>query len=65
MDDDNTQPDELLTPLEVARTLGVTPKTVSRWASAGAFPCVRTRGGHRRFRLDDVERALAAKRYEN
>jgi excisionase family DNA binding protein len=40
---------------EAAALLQVTSQTVIRWADAGALPCGRTPGGHRRFREDDVE----------
>ncbi|HVL05590.1 MAG TPA: helix-turn-helix domain-containing protein [Acidimicrobiales bacterium] len=43
-----------LTPGQVARMLGVSAKTVYRWATAGRIPCVVTLGGHRRFRRDDI-----------
>lgn len=43
-----------LTPGQVARMLGVSVKTVYRWATAGRIPCVVTLGGHRRFRPDDI-----------
>lgn len=45
----------LLTPGQVARLLHVSPKTISRWAARGEIPCVITLGGHRRFRVRDVE----------
>jgi excisionase family DNA binding protein len=35
---------------EVAATLQVSPKTVSRWAKEGKLPFLRTLGGHRRYR---------------
>ncbi len=38
-----------LTPGQAAGMLGVSPKTVSRWADAGLLPCIVTLGGHRRF----------------
>ncbi len=47
-----------LTPGQVARMLGVSPKTVNRWANDGRIPCALTLGGHRRFRAD-VIRAVA------
>jgi excisionase family DNA binding protein len=34
---------------EVADLLGVSPKTVARWAKEGRLPFVRTLGGHRRY----------------
>lgn len=42
--------DKLLPPGEVAKRLGVSTKTLGRWASDGKIPSVRTLGGHRRFR---------------
>ena len=39
--------------------LGVSPKTVNRWATDGRIPCAVTLGGHRRFRVD-VIRSVAA-----
>ena len=48
-----------LTPGQVARILGVSPKTVNRWANDGRIPCAVTLGGHRRFRAD-VIRGVAA-----
>lgn len=48
-----------LTPGQVARMLGVSPKTVNRWANDERIPCATTLGGHRRFRAD-VIRAVAA-----
>lgn len=46
--------DRLLSPGEVARLFGVDPKTVTRWATRGALPSIRTLGGHRRFRESEV-----------
>lgn len=34
---------------QAAAILGVSPKTVSRWADMGHLPCIVTLGGHRRF----------------
>ena len=48
-----------LTPGQAARMLGVSPKTVNRWATDGRIPCAMTLGGHRRFRAD-VIRSVAA-----
>jgi excisionase family DNA binding protein len=41
--------DVYLRTAEVARMLHVSPKTITRWASEGKLPSVRTLGGHRRF----------------
>jgi excisionase family DNA binding protein len=51
--------DALLTPAEVARMFRVDPKTVSRWAKTGRLTSVRTLGGHRRFRADEVRSLLS------
>lgn len=44
----------LLTPSEVAELWRVNPKTVTNWAATGRIGCVRTLGGHRRFREAEV-----------
>ena len=50
-----TNPDRsLLTPGEVARLFRVDPKTVTRWAMEGKLTCIRTLGGHRRFKAQEV-----------
>lgn len=55
------QPAErLLTPGEVAALFRVDPKTVTRWASAGRIGSIRTPGGHRRFREEEVHALLAS-----
>ena len=51
---------DLLTPAEVAVLFRVNTKTVTRWARAGKLATVRTLGGHRRFRRDDVVAQLRA-----
>ena len=50
--------DELMSPADVAAVFGVDPKTVTRWAKAGKLACIRTPGGHRRFKRADVEALL-------
>jgi excisionase family DNA binding protein len=52
------QPEELLTPSEVAAMFRVNPKTVTRWARSGKISAIRTLGGHRRFRASEVRRLL-------
>lgn len=51
--------DVLLTPAEVAALFRVDPKTVTRWAVAGKLTSLRTLGGHRRYRADEVHSLLA------
>jgi excisionase family DNA binding protein len=55
------QPDELITPQEVARSFGVAVKTVTRWAQRGILPSVVTPGGHHRFWRSDVDELLYSK----
>jgi len=50
----------LMTPAEVAALFRVDPKTVTRWADAGKMTAVRTLGGHRRYRRDEVQNLLVA-----
>lgn len=38
-----------------ARRLGVSPDTIRRWTDSGFLPCIRTAGGHRRMRREDVD----------
>ena len=49
---------ELLTPAEVAALFRVDATTVTRWAKAGKLVTIRTLGGHRRYRADEVRRLL-------
>ena len=44
----------LLRPSEVAEMFRVDPKTVTRWANDGKLSAIRTLGGHRRFREEEV-----------
>ena len=53
-----TRDDSLLTPAEVAALFRVDPKTVTRWAKAGKLSSIRTLGGHRRYRAEEVRRFL-------
>lgn len=52
------EPEQLLTPAEVAAMFRVNPKTVTRWARAGKISAIRTLGGHRRFRASEVQKFL-------
>ena len=54
----NPQPEQLLTPSEVAAMFRVNPKTVTRWARAGKISAIRTLGGHRRFRASEIRKYL-------
>ena len=45
-----------LTAAQVAERLGVSAKTVSRWAKAGRLAHQRTLGGHRRYDPGQIDR---------
>lgn len=53
-----------LTRAEVARLLGVSPNTVSRWAREGRLTCQMTLGGHRRFDSRVIEQLRSRLRGE-
>lgn len=50
---------------EAAEKLGVHPATLRAWADKGDIPFQRTAGGHRRFRVADVEAKLGTVRRKN
>ena len=52
------EPEQLLTPSEVAAMFRVNPKTVTRWARAGKISAIRTLGGHRRFKASEIRKFL-------
>jgi len=52
----NKRRSNVLTPQQVAELLMVSPVTVRQWAQKGELKALITPGGHRRFRLGDVER---------
>jgi len=45
-----------LTRGDVARLMGVSPNTVTRWARQRKLPCQITLGGHHRFDPEVIER---------
>ena len=45
---------KLMTTKEAAAQLGVGTTTIKRWSDEGVLPCVKTAGGHRRYRQADV-----------
>lgn len=52
-------PEKMLTPQQVADIFAVDPKTVTRWAQAGKLPCIKTLGGHRRFKQSVIDALIA------
>jgi excisionase family DNA binding protein len=57
-----SDPDDLLTTTEAGEILGVSGKTVSRYADLGTLPVLTLPSGHRRFRRSDIDDLLAAGR---
>ncbi len=51
-----------LTLSSAASLLGVHPSTLRLWADQGEVASARTAGGHRRFRRNDIESFVAARR---
>ncbi|CAN5524949.1 HTH-type transcriptional repressor CarH [soil metagenome] len=49
---------DIISTRAVAEVLGVSEATVKRWSDAGTLRCFRTPGGHRKFRLRDVNAFL-------
>ena len=46
--------DDLLTPKQATKLLGVTIQTLVNWERAGTLVSIRTKGGHRRYRRADI-----------
>jgi excisionase family DNA binding protein len=50
--------EKLLTTAEACKQLGVTRWTLNKWEEAGELESIRTKGGHRRYRLSDINRLM-------
>jgi len=47
-----------MTPIQAARRLAVSSETLRRWGIEGRLSEIKTAGGHRRYRSDEVERLM-------
>jgi excisionase family DNA binding protein len=54
-----TDPNDLLTPSDAARVLGLSPDSVRVLSDSGRLPALRTVSGRRLFRRGDVDRLAA------
>lgn len=50
--------DRLLTLKETGKLLNVSKQTLQRWDNNGKLIAIRTEGGHRRYKLSDIEKIL-------
>lgn len=46
---------KILTPMQVAELLGVSPITVRNWSQKNLLASLTTPGGHRRYRFEDIK----------
>lgn len=49
--------DRFYSTADLARVCGVSISTIKRWTDSGILRCVRTPGGHRKYRVQDVAEA--------
>ena len=54
---------ELLSPKQVATSIGVSESSLKRWCDQGVITTERTPGGHRRIRIGEVMRFLRAQQH--
>lgn len=50
--------DRLLTLKETGKLLNVSKQTLQRWDNSGKLIAIRTEGGHRRYKLSDIENIM-------
>lgn len=49
---------KLLSPQQAAKMLNVTITTLRNWDVAGKIKAIRTLGGHRRYKLQDIKKIV-------
>jgi excisionase family DNA binding protein len=64
MSETTTSPNDLMTPSDAARVLGLSADSVRVLSDSGRLPAMRTVSGRRLFRRGDVDR-LAAERAQH
>ena len=50
--------EELVSPKQAAKMLGVCTDTLRNWTKDGKIKCVKTAGGHRRYKLSEINKLL-------
>jgi len=50
--------DTLVSITKAAKFLGVCAETLRVWDNEGKLKAVRTKGGHRRYKLSDIEKMM-------
>lgn len=50
--------EELVSPRQAAKMLGVCIVTLRNWEKDGKIQCVKTLGNHRRFLLSEIQKLL-------
>jgi excisionase family DNA binding protein len=58
-------PNDLLTPSDAARVLGLSPDSVRVLSDSGRLPAMRTVSGRRLFRRGDVDRLAAERAHQS
>ena len=53
-----TSSTSIITSSETGKLLNVSKQTLQRWDNNGKLIAVRTEGGHRRYKLSDIEKIL-------
>lgn len=53
--------EELITPKKASQLLCVSLSSLRNWEKEGKLRCIRTCGGHRRYKLEDVKNILNKK----
>ena len=48
--------EELIGIKKAAHMLGVDPETLRNWDNNGQLKAIRTKGGHRRYKLSDIQK---------
>lgn len=50
--------EKLISPKKAAQLLSVTTDCLRKWEVSGKLKCVKTLGGHRRYKLEDIKNIL-------